>query len=109
MGFRPTKNMKVLADIPPLTPEQLAEAFWDMDDEQQAKFFSHLGACVLATKDSLTGQTQSYLPLDMQMWHAKRKCSSNGARVMECFSQSNDHSGIQSFYLPSHQPVKKGN
>lgn len=26
-----------------VTPEELAEVFWAMDDEEQAKFFNHLG------------------------------------------------------------------
>lgn len=34
------KTIEVDVDI---TPEQLAEAFWEMDMHQQAEFFNHLG------------------------------------------------------------------
>lgn len=79
--------MKIITDIEykEITPEQLAEAFWDMDDDKQARFFGHLGACALAS--SKRGEFGSYLDLDMQLWNAARKCTGNGLRVMECFSQ----------------------
>ena len=92
-----------------ITPQQSASIHWIFTRNTQESHKNPTRITLEFHKNHTRITTQSYLPLDMQMWHAKRKCSSNGARVMECFSQSNDHSGIQSFYLPSHQPIKKGN
>lgn len=62
--------MTVTIPIPDLTPEQLAEIFWQMDDDQQARFFGSLGACALATPAPYSGDVGTYFCLDMQMFAA---------------------------------------
>ena len=79
--------MTVTAEIPPLTPEQLGEMFWQLDDSEQARFFGSLGACALASPEAFTGKLGSYFNLDMQMFWASRKCTPNGLRVMELIGQ----------------------
>ena len=64
------KPLTIPIPIESLTPEMLAEAFWAMDSDQQAKFFGHLGACVLATPAPFTGELGSWFPLDWQMYTA---------------------------------------
>lgn len=70
--------MKAEIELPQLTPEQLAEMFWQLDDSEQAKFFGSLGAMTLATSDG-------YAKLDMQMCYVSQSdiLTPNGARVME--------------------------
>ena len=91
--------MKLLAEIPDLTPEQLAEQFWQLDDTQQAKFFSHLGCCALGTPAPWTGKVGEYHGLDLQMYFASRKCDGNGLRVMECLSQSVSAERLQPYLV----------
>jgi len=101
--------MKVEAEIKDLSPEQLAECFWQLDDTQQAKFFGHLGCCALGTPAPYTGKVGEYHGLDLQMWFASRHCDGNGLRVMECFSQTASADRLQP-YLVGNQtmPVIQG-
>ena len=64
------KPLTIPIPLESLTPEMLAEAVWAMDSDQQAKFFGHLGACVLATPAPFTGELGSWFPLDWQMYTA---------------------------------------
>lgn len=89
--------MKITAEIPDLTPEQLAECFWAMNDEQQARFFGSLGACALATPTWFSGKLGSYWPLDMQMLSASSHCTPNGLRVMEIIGQSASGQRLQPY------------
>ena len=41
--------MNIKIDPRQITPEQLAELFWEFDSRQQAAFFNHLGVISLAT------------------------------------------------------------
>lgn len=64
----PTVSFRVpLSD---LTPEQLAEAFWALDSDRQARFFGHLGACALATPGPFDRKPGSWFGFDWQMYHA---------------------------------------
>lgn len=96
--------MTIQATIPDLTPEQLAEQFWNLDDTQQGKFFGHLGCCALGTPAPYTGKVGEYHGLDLQMWFASRKCDGNGLRVMECMSQTVSQERLQP-YLVGNQAV----
>lgn len=75
--------MKVTAEIPDLSPEQLAECFWSLDDSEQAKFFEQLGVLALSTPAPFSKQVGSYFGLDMQMCYASSHCSGNALRVMD--------------------------
>lgn len=90
-------TMIVTAEIPKLTPEQLAECFWSLDDSEQARFFGSLGACALATPTWFGGDVGSYFPLDMQMYSASEKCTPNGLRVMEIIGQSSSQQRLQPY------------
>lgn len=94
--------MTVTATIPDLTPEQLAELFWQLDDDQQARFFGHLGACALGTPAPFTKELGSYFGLDMQMYMAMKKCTPNGKRVIEIIGQMASQERLQP-YLESWQ------
>lgn len=106
--------MKVTAEIPDLTPEQLAECFWSLDDSQQAKFFEQLGVLALSTPCSYSKKVGSYFPLDMQMCYAANHCSGNALRVMEIIgSHANGYSERMQPYLVGNQkmpeiPATKG-
>lgn len=99
-------TMTVTAEIPALTPEQLAECFWALEDTQQARFFGSLGALSLATPTPYSGEYGSYFPLDMQMFSASRKCTSNGLRAMELIGQSCSGERLQP-YLEHWQSMPK--
>lgn len=68
-----------------ITPEQMAELFWGMDADQQAKFFGHLGVVALATPAPFTKELGSFFGLDWQMYHAAISAHSTplAKRVME--------------------------
>jgi hypothetical protein len=103
--------MTITAEIPPLTPEQLAELFWQLDDKEQARFFGTLGACALATPDPFTKQVGSYFPLDFQMYMASTHCTGNGLRVMQLFGDQSSGmpDRLQPYLLPGQtMPAKKG-
>ena len=106
--------MKVTAEIPDLTPEQLAECFWSLDDSQQAKFFEQLGNLALSTPCLYSNKVGSYFPLDMQMCYTSHHCSGNALRVMEIIgSHTNGYSERMQPYLVRNQkmpeiPAKKG-
>lgn len=89
--------MKVTAEIPPLTPEQLAELFWELSDAEQARFFGSLGACVLATPAPFSGEFGHYFGLDMQMCFAASHCTPNGLRVMEIIGQQASGQRLQPY------------
>lgn len=99
-------TMTVTAEIPALTPEQLAECFWALDDTQQARFFGSLAACSLATPTPYSGDYGSYFPLDMQMFSASQKCSPNGRRAMELVGQACSGERLQP-YLEHWQSMPK--
>lgn len=105
--------MTVTAEIPRLTPEQLAECFWEMDDSEQGRFFGSLGACALASPEPFSKKPGSYFGLDMQMHYTKKHCTPNGLRVMEIIGQTSSVDRLQP-YLENFQsmppvPVKQGN
>lgn len=62
--------MTIDVPIQSFTPEVLAEAFWEMDSTQQARFFGHLGACALATPAAFTGEMGSWFGFNWQMYMA---------------------------------------
>ena len=64
------KPLTIPIPLESLTPEMLAEAFWAMDSNQQAKFFGHLGACALATPAPFTKELGSWSAFNWQMYHA---------------------------------------
>jgi hypothetical protein len=94
-----------IIELPKPTPEQLAEAFWQMDDTEQARFFGSLGACTLAEKCAFNGERGHYFPLDFQMHMASRHCTPNGLRVMQIIGQQqteNLQPYLENFQLPAH-------
>lgn len=110
--------MKITAEIPDLTPEQLAECFWSLDDSQQAKFFDYLGVLALSTPTPFTKNVGSYFGFDMQMCYAAEKSSGNALRIMDIIGS---HARYDTFeasermqpYLVGNQkmpeiPAKKG-
>lgn len=101
--------MKVEAEIKDLSPEQLAECFWQLDHREQARFFERLGCCALGTTTPFGGQVGSYFGLDMQMCYTASEASGNALRVMECIGQQVEPSRMQP-YLVGNQtmPVIKG-
>jgi len=103
--------MTITAEIPPLTPEQLAELFWQLDDSEQARFFGSLGACALATPYPFSQQVGSYFPLDFLMYMASTHCTGNGLRVMQLFGDQSSGmpDRLQPYLLPGQtMPTKKG-
>ena len=90
-------TMTVTATISALTPEQLAECFWSLDDKQQARFFGSLGAQALGTPAPFSKELGSYFGLDMQMFSASRHCTPNGLRVMELIGQSTSGERLQPY------------
>lgn len=98
--------------LPVLTPEQLAEAFWALDDSEQARFFGTLGACSLATTNLFVKKPGSYFPLDFQMYNCATKCTPNGLRAMELIGQNTSGQRLQPYLehwqsMPS-VPTTKG-
>jgi hypothetical protein len=98
--------------LPVLTPEQLAEAFWALDDREQARFFGTLGACSLGTTNCFVKEPGSYFPLDFQMYNASVHCTPNGLRVMQMIGDNTSGTRLQP-YLEGRQkmpdiPCKKG-
>lgn len=98
--------------LPILTPEQLAEAFWALDDTEQARFFGTLGACSLGTTNCFVKEPGSYFPLDFQMYNCSTKCTPNGLRVMQLIGDNTAQQRLQP-YLESWQsmptvPTKRG-
>ena len=106
--------MKVTAEIPDLTAEQLAECFWSLDDSQQANFFEQLGVLALSTPCPYSKKVGSYFSADMQMWYAAKHCSGNGLRMMEIIgANANSFNERLQPYLVGNQkmpeiPAKKG-
>lgn len=98
--------MIVTAEIPPLTPQHLAELFWQLSDTQQADFFGHLGACALSTPTPFTKELGSYFGLDMQMFAAMKECTPNGKRVMELIGQMASGERLQP-YLETFQSMPR--
>lgn len=86
--------MKTLPDILlkdfSLTPAQLADKFWAMDDQQQAEFFHELGVHALSTPAPFSRDLGSWFGFDWQMYHAAThtKSSAIGRRVMEIIGES---------------------
>lgn len=89
--------MTVTATIPSLTPEQLAECFWSLDGQQQARFFGSLGALALGTPAPFSKELGSYFGLDMQMFDASRYCTPNGLRAMELIGQNTSGERLQPY------------
>jgi hypothetical protein len=92
-------------ELPKPTPEQLAEAFWQMDDTEQARFFGSLGACALAEKCAFTGKAGHYFPLSFQMYMASRQCTPNGLRVMQIIGEpvcEHLQPYLENFQIPEH-------
>lgn len=106
--------MKITAEIPNLTPENLAECFWELDDKEQARFFEQLGNLSLATPCPYSKKVGSYFGLDMQMCYAAEKCSGHALRVMEIIGQYGygEEKRMQPYLLANQKmpeiPVKKG-
>ncbi len=98
--------------LPVLTPEQLAEAFWDLDDSEQARFFGTLGACSLGTINCFVKEPGSYFPLDFQMYMCSTKCTPNGLRVMQLISDNTACQRLQPYLEGSQEmsesPTRKG-
>jgi hypothetical protein len=69
--------MKILINEPveleALTPEMVAEAFWNLDDTEQAKFYNHLA--LLADDWALSMQMQ-YLTDNKELSYAGRRVMS---------------------------------
>jgi len=73
-----------------VTPEQLAQVFWEMDDREQAAFFNHLGVLALATPAPFSKEIGSWFAFDWQMYHAGTHATALplGRRVMEIIGES---------------------
>lgn len=86
-------------EIKDLTPEQLAEAFWDMDNLDQAKFFNRLASCVLASPAPYGGSVGTFYPLDVQMYEVAKECLPSGKRAMEMIGESTYGHRLQAYKL----------
>lgn len=97
--------MKAEIEFPKITPSQLAEIFWEMDDAEQAVFFNHVGTMALTT--SAYGMIGSFVPLDMQMFATAKHANMTplGIRVMECINGNTE--GHRA--LPLHSSLPKIN
>lgn len=58
-------TIKMVVKNNEITPEILAELFWEMNNEEQSKFFNHIGT--LASSSELWMQF-SYLSCDTYGW-----------------------------------------
>ena len=74
--------------MPKLTPADMAELFWAMDDEEQGKFFDELGTLVLSTPSPFLRDIGSMFGLDWQMYHASQKATALGQDVMRRISEN---------------------
>ena len=61
--------MKFETDVKP-TPKQLAEAFWEMYNDEQAEFFVELF--------KVSGMEDTYFPLESQAYHLHDKIREDG-------------------------------
>lgn len=74
--------------LPKLTPAQLAEIFWHLDDTEQGRFFDELGTLVLATPSPFVREIGSMFGLDWQMYHAHLKATALGQDAMRRISEN---------------------
>lgn len=79
-------STQLTIDLPKLTPKQMASLFWDMNDDEQGKFFDELGQLVLCTPSPFTREIGSMFGLDMQMCYASGKATALGQDAMSRFS-----------------------
>lgn len=102
--------MSLTAEIPlsAITPEQLAEAFWGMDADQQAKFFNALGVLVLGTKSPFSNHVNSWFPLDWQMYHVSISpyALPLGKRAMEIVGQQVSGELLQPYLIAHEHKVR---
>lgn len=85
----------------PMTPQLMAELFWSWDDEDQARFFGHLGACALSTPAPWTNELGTFAGLDSQMYGAAgADCMTPlGARVMEIIGEAVSGQRLQAYKI----------
>lgn len=76
--------------LPVLSPEDLARMFWQMDADEQAKFFNQLGVEVMATLSPFERKPGSWFTLDWQMYQAAHSdyALPLGRRAMETMAQA---------------------
>lgn len=86
-------------EIKDLTPEHLAECFWNLDHHEQARFFERLGCCALGTPTPYSKEVGSYFGLDMQMYYTQQEASGNALRVMELIGQGSSHDRLQPYFV----------
>lgn len=72
-----------------ITPEQLADLFWEMDDEKQAAFFNHLGVIALSAPAPFSREVGGWSAFDWQMYHAAihTKALPLGRRAMQIIGE----------------------
>lgn len=103
--------MKAEIDLPKLSPSQLAQLFWEMDDGEQAIFFNHLGSLALSTP-TMSNAIGSFNGIDMQMYCAAKHANMLplGIRVMDCINGNTFGHRMQSYWEPFQikDAVKKG-
>ena len=101
-------SLSVQVPLSSLTPEQLAEAFWDMDADQQAKFFNALGVLALGTKSPFSDHVNSWFPLDWQMYHASKSPHALplGKRAMEIIGQQFSGELLQPYLIEHEHKVR---
>ncbi len=82
-----------------ITPDQLAEMFWALDDREQADFFNQLGVLALSTPAPFTREIGGWFPLDWQMHccavHAQ--ALPLGRRAMEIIGENSHAQMLQPY------------